>query len=397
MKFGKHINKEISRLSEPNSGSKTDVGKVREQNEDNLVVSHPLYAVFDGMGGHEAGEVASEIAADVVLRRAPEDLDPEGLEQAVIEANLSIIRAAREGRGKEGMGTTCTAAMLSGERLVIAQVGDSRAYLLHEGKLTQLTRDHSYVADLVEAGSITKDYARVHPLRSRITRALGTDPNMVVDIYEINVEAGDRLLLCSDGLYSMITDHDIESIMCQEAQPQKCADRLVNEANEWGGHDNVTVIVVDVSGFTEIKKRKIARKTKLLAGFVVVALAALIGGSIFAFNHLVTTTTYLADNNGKVAIYQGYPEGSVGGQTSNLKETTDVSTKDLDESVRGRVQRGEITCESFEEAKSLIDNYKSQISARKQEEEKQAQAKQEAEKEEFENLTDVQIDVSGAQ
>ncbi len=377
--MGKHLSKDISRLGEPNCGSKTDVGKVREQNEDNLIVSHPLYAVFDGMGGHEAGEVASEIASKVVCERAPRDLDAQGLEQAVIEANLAILRAAREGRGKEGMGTTCTAAMLSGERIIIAQVGDSRAYLLHEGELTQLTRDHSYVADLVEAGSITKDYARVHPLRSRITRALGTDPKMAVDIYEIDLEAGDRVLLCSDGLYSMITDHDIESIMCQESDPQRCADRLVNEANEWGGHDNITVVVVDVSGFTEIKKKKIAIKTRLLAAFVVLVLAALIAGAVFAFNHFATTTMYLADNGGHVAIYQGYPDGSVGGNTDNLKETTAISLSDLDEALRNRIKSGEIVCESYEEATKLIDSYKTQIEEKKKEEEKRAAAQRETE------------------
>lgn len=372
------MSKEISRLGVPNSGSRTDVGRVREQNEDNLIVSHPLYAVFDGMGGHEAGEVASEIAADVVSKRAPGEMDADALSQSVEEANLAIIRAAREGRGKVGMGTTCTAAMLSGERLLIAQVGDSRAYLLHDGELTQLTRDHSYVADLVEAGNITKDYARVHPLRSRITRALGTDPNMVADTYEINVEAGDRLLLCSDGLYSMITDHDIESIMCQEVDPQKCADKLVSEANEWGGHDNVTVIVVDVAGFTEIKKKRIAFKTKLLAAFVVVALMALVGGAIFAVNHFATTSMYLAENNGKVAIYQGYPEGNVGGNTDNLKSTSSVEIKDLDEALASRIRNGQVTCDSYEEAEKLIDEYKASVETKKKEAERQLQAEQES-------------------
>ena len=157
-------------------GSCTDVGCVRPQNEDSLVVAPPLFAVADGMGGHAAGEVASEIAVQVLADRAPQHADAVALGNAVVAANHTIIRAAREGRGKEGMGTTCTAALLEGERLVIAQVGDSRAYLLHQGRLQQITRDHSLMADLIEAGELTAEEARVHPKRSVITRALGKRP-----------------------------------------------------------------------------------------------------------------------------------------------------------------------------------------------------------------------------
>lgn len=144
-------------------GSRTDVGCVREHNEDSLAVAPPLYMVCDGMGGHAAGEVASEIAVDVICDRAPAHPDASALGQAVEEANLAIIRAAREGVGRAGMGCTCTAAMLEKDKLVIAQVGDSRAYLLHKGQMQQLTRDHSLVADLIEAGQITEAEARVHP------------------------------------------------------------------------------------------------------------------------------------------------------------------------------------------------------------------------------------------
>ena len=141
-------------------GSRTDVGCVREHNEDSLAVAPPLYVVCDGMGGHAAGEVASEIAVDVICDRAPAHPDASALGQAVEEANLAIIRAAREGVGRAGMGCTCTAAMLEKDKLVIAQVGDSRAYLLHKGQMQQLTRDHSLVADLIEAGQITEAATR---------------------------------------------------------------------------------------------------------------------------------------------------------------------------------------------------------------------------------------------
>ena len=358
----------VSKIGEPNCGSRTDVGRVRDHNEDSLVVKHPLYAVFDGMGGHEAGEVASEIAADVVQSLSPSILDPTALGQAVINANLEIIHAANTGKGKPGMGTTCTAALMSGNKLVVAQVGDSRAYLLHEGHLQQLTRDHSYVAELVERGEITKDYARVHPDRSKITRALGTDPNMMPDLYELEVESGDRLMICSDGLYSMITDDDIEHILCAEADPQEAADRLVREANEWGGHDNVTVIVVDATGFAEIKKKKVARKTKVTATLIVLLLIGAIAGSAWVLNNWISNSAYLAECDGKVAIYHGIPSGNVGGKTNNLAEVTTVSISDLESSVAQRIKNGEVRYNSYSEAEELVRSYKATIEAKKAEE-----------------------------
>ncbi|MFR4804420.1 MAG: PP2C family protein-serine/threonine phosphatase, partial [Eggerthellaceae bacterium] len=186
------------------------------------------------------------------------------------EANRAVIRAAHEGRGREGMGTTMTAAMLEGERLIIAQVGDSRAYLLHQGKLQQLTRDHSLMADMIEAGQLTPEEARSHPNRSVITRALGSDPHTQPDLYEINVETGDRLLICSDGLSGMVCDNEIESTLARVRDPQRCASQLVNEAIANGGHDNVTVIVADVTGFAEVRRKKMARKTKLSIALVLV-------------------------------------------------------------------------------------------------------------------------------
>ena len=190
-------------------GSRTDVGHVRDHNEDSLTVVPPLFAVADGMGGHEAGEVASELTIKTLEQLAPAHPDAQALERAVEAANLNVLQAPSQGIGREGMGTTLTAAMIEGERLLIAQVGDSRAYLLHQGELQQLTRDHSLMMDLIEAGQITPEEARVHPNRSVITRAIGSDPHMKPDIYELNISAGDRLLLCSDGLSTMLEDDEI--------------------------------------------------------------------------------------------------------------------------------------------------------------------------------------------
>ena len=342
-------------------GSRTDIGCLRDHNEDSLVVTPPLFAVADGMGGHAAGEVASEIAVRVLSELAPEHPDGEALGRAIEEANRAVIQAAREGRGRQGMGTTMTAAMLEGERLVIAQVGDSRAYLLHQGKLQQLTRDHSLVAMMVEAGQLTPEEARVHPRRSVITRALGTDPSTKPDLYEIDVEAGDRLLLCSDGLYGMVEDPAIQAIMTRTADPQRCASQLVNEAIAAGGNDNVTVVVVDIEGKREAHRKKIALKTKLTIAFVLVLLAAIVAGAAWSVNAYVHNSAYLAEEDGNVAIYQGLPEPFLLVSYSELVEKTDVPVDKLSPGVADRIREG-LRVDNVDAARELIEEYRDQLS-----------------------------------
>ncbi|WP_165044009.1 Stp1/IreP family PP2C-type Ser/Thr phosphatase [Adlercreutzia sp. ZJ138] len=344
-------------------GSRTDIGCVRDHNEDSLIVAPPLYVVADGMGGHAAGEVASEIAVDVISRLAPEHPDGEALAFAVEEANRAIIQAASEGQGRAGMGTTCTAAMMEGERLVIAQVGDSRAYLLHNGKLQQITRDHSLMADMIESGQITPEEARVHPRRSVITRALGSDANMCADIYEINVKTGDRLLLCSDGLSGMLEDHEMEAVLLRTRDPQRCAAQLVNQAIGAGGYDNVTVVVADVTGFAESQRKKVALKTKVFVAFVLVLFAAILAGTAFACHTYLNTVAYLAADNGKVAIYRGLPDEVLGMSFSNLERTTDVSVSDLQPGVANRLEEG-IRVDSVEAAEQLVSEYERDIAER---------------------------------
>ena len=341
-------------------GSRTDIGCLRDHNEDSLVVAPPLFAVADGMGGHAAGEVASEIAVHALAEHAPAHVDAEGLGKAVEAANRAVIAGVHEGRGREGMGTTMTAAMLEGERLVIAQVGDSRAYLLHQGKLQQLTRDHSLMADMIEAGQLTPEEARSHPNRSVITRALGSDPLMEADLYEINVESGDRLLLCSDGLSSMVRDDVIESVLARVRDPQRCASQLVNEAIAAGGHDNITVIVTDVAGFTEVRRKKMARKTKFTIALVLVLLAAIIGGAAWGANAYFNHVAYLADDGGKVAIYRGVPGTVFGLSFSHHESTTDISVDDLQPGVKNRLADG-IRVDSVEDAEALVGEYREEI------------------------------------
>ena len=178
------------------AGARTDVGCVRQHNEDSLIVAAPLYAVADGMGGHAAGEVASEIAIQTLMQNAPSIANRDVLVQAIQTANLAIIDAANRGVGKPGMGTTLTAAVIDGDRALIGHVGDSRAYLLRGGLLKQITEDHSLVAELVALGELTPEEAANHPKRSIITRALGNDEDTEVDIYDISLKAHDSLLLC---------------------------------------------------------------------------------------------------------------------------------------------------------------------------------------------------------
>lgn len=345
-------------------GSRTDVGCVREHNEDSLAVAPPLYVVCDGMGGHAAGEVASEIAVDVIAQSAPDHANAAALGQAVEEANLAIIKAAREGVGRAGMGCTCTAAILEKDRLVIAQVGDSRAYLLHHGKLQQLTRDHSLVADLIEAGQITEAEARVHPQRSVITRALGSDPRTAPDLFEISVEAGDRLLLCSDGLSTMLEDNQIEKILASSDDPQRCAAQLVNEAIGRGGYDNVTVIVVDITGLAEQHRRKMTRRSRATAIMLGVLLVGILGACAYGFNYLANNSAYLVEENGKVAIYQGVPGDVFGFSAHKLVRVTDVGVDELQPGTANRLREEGIKVDSVEAAERLVSEYEADAAGR---------------------------------
>lgn len=354
-------------------GSRTDVGYVRDHNEDSLIIIPPLFAVADGMGGHEAGEVASEITVNTLAELAPAHLDAEGLTAAVEAANYNVLKAPREGVGRDGMGTTLTAAMIEGERLLIAQVGDSRAYLLHNGHLQQITRDHSLMADLIEAGQITPEEARVHPNRSVITRAIGSDIHMRPDIYELNIAAGDRLLLCSDGLSTMVSDHAIQAIMRRHTSPQRCADELVNAALENGGVDNVTVIVVDVAGFSAAREQKKARKNRALYIGLAIVLVAIIFAASFGGCAYINNSAYLIEENGTISVYRGVPDEFMGMKLSSLERTTTVEVDKLQPGVANRIKEG-MTVASIEEANSLISDYEREIALAEREEARAAAA-----------------------
>src|SRR5215471_4771833 len=228
-------------------GAATDVGRVRTGNEDGYLVDDAigLVALADGMGGHQGGEVASATALEA-LRAAVRAGRP--LRDAVLDANDAVYRKSLTDEALAGMGTTLTAGtMAAGNTLILAHVGDSRAYLLRDGALRRVTTDHSHVQELVDEGQLTNDEAAVHPLRNIVTRALGLDPTVEVDVYPVELHVDDRVVLCSDGLTDMVHEDAIEAELRREPDPTVCARKLVDRANAAGGVDNITVVVVAVT------------------------------------------------------------------------------------------------------------------------------------------------------
>jgi len=263
-------------MAELRWGAATHAGQIRPDNEDSVLAIDGMFVVADGMGGHEAGEVASQLAIER-LRQDLEDAelpDATDVVESIAAANGDIYRAAIANPAQHGMGTTLTAIAVIGDRLagrgapniddndpatdtgvvpaepdealILANVGDSRTYLYRHQRLRRVTIDHSYVQELVATGHLTEAEARIHPRRNIVTRALGIEPDVRIDWWTLPLIRGDRFLLCSDGLVDEVEDTTIAAILQEESDPQSAADRLVRAANEAGGRDNVTVIVLDV-------------------------------------------------------------------------------------------------------------------------------------------------------
>jgi protein phosphatase len=223
---------------------RTDTGRQRRGNEDSAFARAPLFVIADGMGGAQAGEVASRIAVEAFHDELPERGTPEEkLTEVAQVANRRIFDISRAEHERAGMGTTLTAVYVEDGKLAIAHVGDSRAYLFRDGELGLLTQDHTLVGELVKRGKLTEEQAAEHPQRSIITRALGIDAEVEVDTWTYGARAGDVVLLCSDGLTSMITEEQIVAILSSEPSLEAAADRLIDDANEAGGRDNITVIL----------------------------------------------------------------------------------------------------------------------------------------------------------
>src|SRR6201991_4574414 len=223
----------------------SDLGLQRQGNEDNYFVRAPLFVVADGMGGAQAGEVASEMAVEAFGHGLPDgDAPAEGLRHLIQDGNRRIHERSRTHEGKAGMGTTVTAAHVGENKVTIAHVGDSRCYVVRDGELIRLTTDHSLVEELVPRAKLTPEQAEVRPQRSVITRALGPEPSVQVDIQEYDAKAGDLFMVCSDGLTSMVREPELEPLMVGNERPlSELGRELIAAANAAGGRDNITVVL----------------------------------------------------------------------------------------------------------------------------------------------------------
>ena len=340
-------------------GACTDIGRHRSHNEDSLLVKAPMFIVADGLGGHEAGEVASEIAVKTFEPLASQNISAQDMADAVVQANKNIKEAVRCGEGKNGMGCTLSAVVVKNSKMLVAQVGDSRVYLLHNHKLQQITVDHTVVQELIDNGSITPQEAKTHKDRSMITKAVGTFSHIDPDLYDIGLARGDRILICSDGLTTMLSDEQIEEGLQTVADAQKCADVLVDCANSEGGFDNISVIVIDVSVQTR-KDVKDKRKTK--AVFAIIALAALLMClfGVLAFKTYADNCAFLGINDGKVAIFSGTPEGTSGFGEPNLVETSNLDVEDLQGGAFSNLENG-IKVANIDEARALLEDYEANV------------------------------------
>ena len=231
------------RIAEHWHGS--DLGLQRTGNEDNYFVRAPLFVVADGMGGAQAGEVASEMAVESFAPGLPDGGSPgEDLKRIIEEANRSIHERSRTQSGRHGMGTTVTAAYVGERTVTVAHVGDSRCYLLRDGELRRITKDHSLVQELIDREKLTEEQAETHPQRSVITRALGPEPSVQVDVYEEPAHAGDLFMVCSDGLTAMVREPELKPLLADQERPLADIGRaLIAAANDAGGRDNITIIL----------------------------------------------------------------------------------------------------------------------------------------------------------
>jgi PPM family protein phosphatase len=391
-------------------GARSDVGRVREINEDSYLMDEPIFVIADGMGGHIAGDVASSTAVDVIadITKTADARDPNSLGSIVRRANEAIWKKAQADPSLRGMGTTCTLLMVQDATAHLAHVGDSRAYLLRDGELSQLTEDHTLVGRMVQDGRLTLEEAQHHPHRNVITRALGIDSDVQVDVLTFDLIPGDRLLLCSDGLSSMIDAEAIRQTLVHERDPQRAADALVDLANSAGGEDNITVVVLDLvnsgappdprsddaaTGSTPAVTEEPAARTdtpaepneargktdavmhparaspppesrprfwlrRLVVGLFILGFLGVAGFFLIRWE-LANSYFVGVGANGLVTIYQGRPEDFAGISLRSEKEQTKLALTDLPEFMRDDVQQG-IKTDSLADARSRVETLEAQ-------------------------------------
>jgi len=309
----------------------TDVGRVRDGNEDDFLDQSNrlgLVAVADGMGGHRAGEVASATALEALRAGVASG---QQLANAIEGANDAVLEKSESDQELRGMGTTLTAGMLGTDgQLLVGHVGDSRAYLFRDGELTQITNDHSLVEEMVRGGELTPEQAEVHPQRSIITRALGIDPQVDVDVYPIELQPGDRILFCSDGLTTMVRQDEMAGILAREEDPKRAAQLLVDAANAAGGEDNVTAVIVepvevpedevaepavpdhDTSEIPPVKPRRRRGRTLLRVLVWVLPVLVVLAIAFLAVGWYARNTYYVGVDKDRVTIFKGRPGGVLG-------------------------------------------------------------------------------------
>lgn len=357
----------------------TDIGLVREGNEDSYLTEEPLFAVADGMGGHRGGEVASQLAVETLeklFRKGAGELPDQ-----VQEANRVVFERSVLDRKVAGMGTTLTAALVEDDRVRLAHVGDSRAYLLRDGKLRLLTEDHTLVHRMVSEGEISKEEAETHPQRSVLTRAIGVDTVVDIDDETLQVRAGDRLLLCTDGLTSMVSEDQIEEALRTVPDPQEAAQRLVAMANEAGGMDNTTVLVLDFfdgdaspqrderatrsratiapapTGRPARSRRLLTRKLLVWVGIIMaVVVVALVGLRVY-----LDSQWYVGVSDGHVAIFRGIPTEVAGFELHHVVVETTISAEKA-ESLAVFPNLGDgITAEDRERAEAIVEQIRQDV------------------------------------
>jgi PPM family protein phosphatase len=376
------------------SAAMTDAGRRRRRNEDSYIREPPLFAIADGMGGAQAGELASQLAATAFREAAGTEASPEQqVTDLILEANRRVFARSSEDQAVSGMGTTATVALVHDGGVTIGHVGDSRAYLIRDGRLEQVTEDHSLVSELVRSGKLSPEEADSHPQRSVITRVLGTEPDVDVDTFSVRTQPGDLFLLCSDGLTSMVDDQTILEIVDRNRTNLDGAVReLVRTANRKGGEDNITVICFEIDGavaedtaptlhdeatLTEVDgvpaiatdgrhgwdgdewappdtepappRRRRRRRTFAIAAIILIVLALAVAGGLLALSraHFVGV-----EKDGHVAVYQGVPWNLVGGV--RLYRTVYVSrlrAAQLSQAERRRLFDHELTSEGTAVAK----------------------------------------------
>ncbi len=388
-------------------GAVTDIGRMRKNNQDRFLSMGRLAAVADGMGGHRAGEVASQIAVEELKKLqqagpwASEAAVGEALRAAFLQANRRIREMSAGDRDLEGMGTTLVALLEHGDSVHLANVGDSRAYLLRHGELSQVTVDHSLVQELVDEGRLRPEEAGRHPQRSIITRALGVDADVEVDLFTYKLQQGDRLLLCTDGLSGVVDETRIRNVLLRVPDPQHAAEQLVEMANESGGPDNITAIVLDTEdrtarageatgdlgagvtgtivggvagengagdgtgagyltgpftagagragrhrrGTKAVTRRR--RGRRLLLAVIVLALLA---GAVVGGRALVFSRYWVGFDRGQVAVFRGVPGNVAGLHFSSLVERTPITRDQVPAGYALQLDSG-ISAESLADAR----------------------------------------------